>query len=423
MLIILTLCVILVMYNKEHLTHIPVVVSFVLIVIVSVLILPIGGLTMFHLVLVTRGRTTNEQVTGKFRTGVNPFDVGCCANWQRTVCEPAPPSYIKFRRERQRERDYFQTQLLLSKYKLMKHGNNVAPPIAAAVAYYDKQSINTGEVNIDLVNNKTKPTTPPTTATPVRHTKPHKSRDIIEEINEEAHDEFDPRASTRVQAKFVPSKKGSRSSTSATSSDNQTESDHHVWLDKRPLSGSPIVNNRQTSRLGINKQQVPPVPPPTYHIDSGSSYRAVAKNVGTNLNGGGVKIKANKNNAARHQVFSGTDEDEDLIIRPSSNSHHHHHHNHHQQHNQLQSHNNHHHHHGNNHSSKSKGVKSSNGNGVRSTGKKSRRSTTDSQHGGEEQLMVLMNSRQNGSTAAQSRQPSAAHVIKPDDYDSYEITV
>jgi hypothetical protein len=62
MTIILGLSVTLVLNNKENLTHIPVICSFVLIVIVSVLIIPIGGLTVFHIVLVSRGRTTNEQV-------------------------------------------------------------------------------------------------------------------------------------------------------------------------------------------------------------------------------------------------------------------------------------------------------------------------------------------------------------------------
>jgi len=62
MLIILGLCITLVMLNKEELTHIPIIISMFLIVLVGILLIPIGGLTGFHLVLVSRGRTTNEQV-------------------------------------------------------------------------------------------------------------------------------------------------------------------------------------------------------------------------------------------------------------------------------------------------------------------------------------------------------------------------
>lgn len=70
--------------------------SIVLIAIVIVLAIPIFGLTGFHMVLVSRGRTTNEQVTGKFKGGYNPFSRGCWHNCCYTQFGPQYPRSVIF---------------------------------------------------------------------------------------------------------------------------------------------------------------------------------------------------------------------------------------------------------------------------------------------------------------------------------------
>ncbi|XP_065831115.1 palmitoyltransferase ZDHHC5-like [Oscarella lobularis] len=56
----------------------------------------VGGLTVFHVFLVCNGRTTNEQVTGKFMGGYNPFSGTRRQNCQAALCSRRIPSYLKF---------------------------------------------------------------------------------------------------------------------------------------------------------------------------------------------------------------------------------------------------------------------------------------------------------------------------------------
>lgn len=58
---------------------------------------PVIGLTVFHMGLVVLGRTTNEQVTGKFGGGHNPFHLGCRQNCCTTLFGPVPPKYKNYK--------------------------------------------------------------------------------------------------------------------------------------------------------------------------------------------------------------------------------------------------------------------------------------------------------------------------------------
>ncbi|KAL0979221.1 hypothetical protein UPYG_G00182320 [Umbra pygmaea] len=82
-----------VLHHIERIGTLHTTVTLVVMCIAGLFFIPVMGLTGFHMVLVARGRTTNEQVTGKFRGGVNPFTRGCCGNIQYVLCAPLAPRY------------------------------------------------------------------------------------------------------------------------------------------------------------------------------------------------------------------------------------------------------------------------------------------------------------------------------------------
>ncbi|XP_059192642.1 palmitoyltransferase ZDHHC8B [Centropristis striata] len=83
-----------VLHHREKLAALHTTVTLVVMCIAGLFFIPVMGLTGFHMVLVARGRTTNEQVTGKFRGGVNPFTKGCCGNVEYVLCSPLAPRYM-----------------------------------------------------------------------------------------------------------------------------------------------------------------------------------------------------------------------------------------------------------------------------------------------------------------------------------------
>uniref|UniRef100_A0A672GI04 Palmitoyltransferase n=1 Tax=Salarias fasciatus TaxID=181472 RepID=A0A672GI04_SALFA len=80
--------------HRQSVDRLHAIVTLAVMCVAGLFFIPVAGLTGFHIVLVSRGRTTNEQVTGKFRGGVNPFTDGCWNNVSHVLCSSQAPRYL-----------------------------------------------------------------------------------------------------------------------------------------------------------------------------------------------------------------------------------------------------------------------------------------------------------------------------------------
>lgn len=72
MFVVLSFCIYYILKNHSNIGDISSIICLILMVLIVLLTIPVGGLASFHIMLIFRGRTTNEQVTGKFKSNINP---------------------------------------------------------------------------------------------------------------------------------------------------------------------------------------------------------------------------------------------------------------------------------------------------------------------------------------------------------------
>ncbi|XP_077572202.1 palmitoyltransferase ZDHHC8B-like isoform X1 [Stigmatopora nigra] len=183
---VFTFGLIFVLHHRERLGALHTTVTLVVMCIAGLFFIPVMGLTGFHMVLVARGRTTNEQVTGKFRGGVNPFTKGCSGNVEYVLCSPLGPRYILDQRKKPQIKiqppfirpDVSEKQITIkvndngvhstiisSKSKMSPDGledKEIQPPLPPKADRYNqlKTHLTSSEAIESSVSGKTHPSTP-----------------------------------------------------------------------------------------------------------------------------------------------------------------------------------------------------------------------------------------------------------------------
>ena len=130
------------------------ILCIAMLVLLSLVTIPIGGLTAFHVYLISQGRTTNEQVTGKFRIQNDVFNRGCCMNCSYTFCQPLYPR-SKTPKTKRYNADLFE-QMAYGKIKFGLPSNGLDEELKK-IAYEETDAIHDmPDIHLSLMNEKSK---------------------------------------------------------------------------------------------------------------------------------------------------------------------------------------------------------------------------------------------------------------------------
>jgi hypothetical protein len=124
-------------YNHKNIKELKGLISPIIIILISgITLFPVVGLTIFHMGLVGMGRTTNEQVSGKFGGGHNPFNLGCYRNCCNVLFGPLPPRYLGYKAPKRK------------KLKSSSSSNAAGPDSQSS--NYASHPLNTSHIQIEM---------------------------------------------------------------------------------------------------------------------------------------------------------------------------------------------------------------------------------------------------------------------------------